>query len=383
MNAVLALENGSWYRGAAAGASGVARGEVVFNTSMTGYQEILTDPSYARQIVTMTCPEIGNYGVTVEDVESRGPQVAGFVVREASPIASNWRSSGTLRDYLTDTGIVAISGIDTRALTRELRTAGAMRGVIATGALDPDDLVNQARQVVPMEGSDLVRAVSCAEPFDWPAVPKADAPDGLEPEAFRRVPALPPGRRFRIAAYDFGLKRNILRRLAAHGCQVRVFPATAPASDLLAIEPDGVFLSNGPGDPAPLDYAVTNARQVIAADVPVFGICLGHQVLALAMGATTYKLKFGHRGANHPVKQVSTGQVEITSQNHGFAVEPESLPDDVEVTHLNLYDGTIEGLRHRRQPVFCVQYHPEASPGPHDSDYLFSRFLEEMARRAV
>ena len=383
MNAVLALENGSWYRGAAAGASGVARGEVVFNTSMTGYQEVLTDPSYARQIVTMTCPEIGNYGVTVEDVESRGPHVAGFVVREASPIASNWRSSGTLRDYLTDTGVVAISGIDTRALTRELRTAGAMRGVIATGALDPDDLVNQARQVVPMEGSDLVRAVSCAEPFDWPAAPEADAPDGLEPEGFRRVPALPPGRRFRIAAYDFGLKRNILRRLAAHGCHVRVFPATAPASDLLAIEPDGVFLSNGPGDPAPLDYAVTNARQVIAADVPVFGICLGHQVLALAMGATTYKLKFGHRGANHPVKQVSTGQVEITSQNHGFAVEPESLPDDVEVTHLNLYDGTIEGLRHRRQPVFCVQYHPEASPGPHDSDYLFSRFLEEMARRAV
>ena len=383
MNAVLALENGSWYRGAAAGASGVAGGEVVFNTSMTGYQEVLTDPSYARQIVTMTCPEIGNYGVTVEDVESRGPQVAGFVVREASPIASNWRSSGTLRDYLTDTGVVAISGIDTRALTRELRTAGAMRGVIATGAPDPDDLVNQARQVVPMEGSDLVRAVSCAEPFDWPAAPKADAPDGLEPEGFRRVPALPPGRRFRIAAYDFGLKRNILRRLAAHGCHVRVFPASTPASELLAIEPDGVFLSNGPGDPAPLDYAVANARQVVDSDVPVFGICLGHQVLALAMGASTYKLKFGHRGANHPVKQVSTGQVEITSQNHGFAVEPESLPDDVEVTHLNLYDGTIEGLRHRRQPVFCVQYHPEASPGPHDSDYLFSRFLEEMARRAV
>ncbi len=383
MNAVLALENGSWYRGAAAGASGVARGEVVFNTSMTGYQEVLTDPSYARQIVTMTCPEIGNYGVTVEDVESRGPQVAGFVVREASPIASNWRSTGTLRDYLAGNGVVAITGVDTRALTRELRTAGAMRGVIATGAADPDDLVSQARRVVPMEGSDLVRTVSCAEPFDWPPRPLADAPDGLEPEGFRRAPALPAGRRFRIAAYDFGLKRNILRRFTAHGCDVRVFPAATPASELLAIEPAGVFLSNGPGDPAPLDYAVTNARQVIEADLPVFGICLGHQVLALAMGATTYKLKFGHRGANHPVKQVSTGQVEITSQNHGFAVEPESLPDDVEVTHLNLYDGTIEGLRHRRQAVFCVQYHPEASPGPHDADYLFSRFLEEMARRAV
>ena len=383
MNAVLALENGSWYRGAAAGAAGVALGEVVFNTSMTGYQEVLTDPSYARQIVAMTCPEIGNYGVTIEDVESRGPQVAGFAVREVSPIASNWRSSGTLRDYLADNGVVAISGIDTRALTRELRTAGAMRGVIATGAVDPDDLVNRARGVTPMEGSDLVRAVTCAEPFDWPPGSGSAAPDGLEPEGFRRAPARPAGRRFRIAAYDFGLKRNILRRLAAHGCHVRVFPATTPASELLAIEPDGVFLSNGPGDPAPLAYAVANARQVIAADVPVFGICLGHQVLALAMGAATYKLKFGHRGANHPVKQVSTGQVEITSQNHGFAVEPESLPDDVEVTHLNLYDGTIEGLRHRRRPAFCVQYHPEASPGPHDADYLFSRFLEEMARRAA
>ncbi len=384
MNAVLALENGSWYRGAAAGASGVARGEVVFNTSMTGYQEVLTDPSYARQIVTMTCPEIGNYGVTGEDVESRGPQVAGFVVREASPIASNWRSTGTLRDYLADNGVVAIAGIDTRALTRELRTAGAMRGVIATGAVDPEELVGQAREVAPMEGSDLVQAVTCAAPFDWPSGGgDADGADGLEPAGFRLAPARAGDRRFRIAAYDFGLKRNILRRLAAHGCDVRVFPAATPASELLAVEPDGVFLSNGPGDPAPLDYAVANARRVIEADLPVFGICLGHQVLALAMGATTYKLKFGHRGANHPVKQVSTGQVEITSQNHGFAVEPESVPDDVEVTHLNLYDGTIEGLRHRRQPVFCVQYHPEASPGPHDADYLFSRFLEEMARRAA
>ena len=383
MNAVLALENGSWYRGAAAGAHGAARGEVVFNTSMTGYQEVLTDPSYARQIVTMTCPEIGNYGVTAEDVESRGPQVAGFVVREASPVASNWRSTGTLRDYLAGNGVVAIAGIDTRALTRELRTAGAMRGVVATGAVDPDDLVNQAREVTPMVGADLVRTVTCAEPYDWPAGSGADAPDGLEPEGFRRPPGLPAGRRFRIAAYDFGLKRNILRRLAAHGCDVRVFPAATPASALLALEPDGVFLSNGPGDPAPLDYAVTNARRIVEADLPVFGICLGHQVLALAMGAATYKLKFGHRGANHPVKQVSTGQVEITSQNHGFAVDPDSLPGDVEVTHLNLYDGTIEGLRHRRRPVFCVQYHPEASPGPHDADYLFSRFLEEMARRAA
>jgi carbamoyl-phosphate synthase small subunit len=378
MNAVLALENGTWYRGTATGASGMARGEVVFNTSMTGYQEVLTDPSYAGQIVTMTCPQIGNYGVAAADVESSRPQVAGFVMREASPVASNWRSTGTLRDYLASNGVVAITGIDTRALTRVLRTAGVMRGVIGTGRVDPDELVAEARQVAPMEGADLVGTVSCAEPFDWPG----DAADGLEPEEFRPPPMTRSARRFTIAAYDFGLKRNILRRLAAHGCQVRVFPASTPAGDLLAMEPDGVFLSNGPGDPAPLDYAVANARAVLDADVPVFGICLGHQVLSLAMGGTTYKLKFGHRGANHPVKQLSTGQVEITSQNHGFAVEPDSLPDDVEVTHLNLYDGTVEGVRHTRLPAFCVQYHPEASPGPHDADYLFSRFLEEMERRA-
>ena len=382
MNAVLALENGTWYGGAAAGATGVARGEVVFNTSMTGYQEVLTDPSYAGQIVTMTCPQIGNYGVAAEDVESRGPQVAGFVVREVSPIASNWRSIGTLREYLTEHGVVAITGIDTRALTRVLRTAGVMRGAIGTGHVEPEALVAEAQQVAPMEGRDLVRGVSCTEPFDWPAAAGGGPGDGLEPEGFQLAPERHSGGPLRIAAYDFGLKRNILRRLAAHGCQVRVFPATAPASDLLAIEPDGVFLSNGPGDPAPLDYAAANARTLLDADVPVFGICLGHQVLALAMGGTTYKLKFGHRGANHPVKQLATGQIEITSQNHGFAVDPESLPDDVEVTHLNLYDGTVEGLRHTRHPAFCVQYHPEASPGPHDADYLFSRFLEEMERRA-
>jgi len=382
MNAVLALENGTWYRGKAAGATCVAHGEVVFNTSMTGYQEILTDPSYAGQIVTMTCPEIGNYGVTEEDIESRSPQVAGFVVREASPIASNWRSTGTLRDYLVDNGVVAISGIDTRALTRVLRTTGVMRGVIATGQVDPEELVEQARTVAPMEGADLVSTVTCDKPFDWPMVGDGEGGIVLEPEGFRLVPDRRADRPLRIAAYDFGLKRNILRRFAAHGCQVRVFPATTPASDLLAIEPDGVFLSNGPGDPEPLDYAVANAKQLLRADVPVFGICLGHQVLALAFGGSTYKLKFGHRGGNHPVKHVATGQVEITSQNHGFAVDSESLPDDVEVTHLNLYDRTIEGLRHKEHSAFSVQYHPEASPGPHDADYLFARFLDEMARRS-
>lgn len=382
MIAVLALENGTWYRGTAAGASGVARGEVVFNTSMTGYQEVLTDPSYAGQIVTMTSPQIGNYGVAAEDTESRGPQVAGFVMRDASPMASNWRADGTLRDYLTDNGVVAITGIDTRALTRVLRTAGVMRGVIGTGHVDPDELVAEAGRVTPMAGLDLVRTVSCTESFDWPAA-DGGLGSGLEPEGFRLPPQRRAGRPLRIAAYDFGLKRNILRRLVAHGCEVKIFPAAALADELLAIEPDGVFLSNGPGDPAALPYAVAAARAVLEADVPVFGICLGHQVLAQAMGGTTYKLKFGHRGANHPVKQVSTGQVEITSQNHGFAVDPASLPDEVEVTHLNLYDGTVEGLRHTRHPAFCVQYHPEASPGPHDADYLFSRFLEAMDRRAV
>jgi carbamoyl-phosphate synthase small subunit len=378
MNAVLALENGTWYRGTAAGAKGVARGEVVFNTSMTGYQEVLTDPSYTGQIVTMTAPQIGNYGVATEDVESAGPNVAGFVMRDASPMASNWRAQGTLRDYLADNGVVAITGIDTRALTRVLRTAGVMRGVIGTGHVDPEELVAEAGRVTPMAGHDLVRTVTCAEPFDWPG----DA-TGLEPEEFRLPPMRRAGRPLRIAAYDFGMKRNILRRLAAHGCQVRVFPASASAADLLATEPDGVFLSNGPGDPAAVPYAVEAASAVLQADIPVFGICLGHQILAQAMGGTTYKLKFGHRGANHPVKQVSTGQVEITSQNHGFSVDPASLPDDVEVTHLNLYDGTVEGLRHVSHPAFCVQYHPEASPGPHDADYLFSLFLDEMERRAV
>ncbi len=378
--AVLALENGTWFRGTAAGASGDASGEVVFNTSMAGYQEILTDPSYAGQIVAMTAPQIGNYGVGDDDEESQGPQVAGFIVREASPIASNWRATGTLEDYLVRHGIVAIADIDTRALTRILRSAGVMRGVIGTGDVEPKDLIDKARSVPRMEGTDLVRAVTCDEPFEWSASSGERLPGRATPEGFLVEPGHRSARPLRVAAYDLGMKRNILRRLEASGCQVRVFPATAPASDLLAISPDGVFLSNGPGDPAAVDYAIANARELVAADVPVFGICLGHQILALAMGGRTYKLKFGHRGANHPVKRLDTGQVEITSQNHGFAVDAESLPSDVTVTHLNLYDGTVEGLRHRDRPVFCVQYHPEASPGPHDADYLFGLFLDEMER---
>ena len=378
MRAVLALENGSWYEGESAGAPGQAAGEAVFNTSMTGYQEVLTDPSYSGQIVTMTCPQIGNYGVATEDAESRRPQVAAFVMREESPVASNWRADGTLREYLEAYGIVAITGIDTRALTRVLRTSGVMRGVVATGATEPGALIAAARAAPTMEGSDLVRGVTCSERFDW-----AEPESGQESDGFEVVPVRRAVRPLRVAAYDLGMKRNILRRFAAHDCRVSVFPAQTPASELLATKPDGIFLSNGPGDPAPLGYAIENARAVIDSGVPTFGICLGHQVLGLALGARTFKLKFGHRGGNHPVKNLATEKVEITSQNHGFAVDPDSVPNDVEITHVNLYDGTVEGLRHRTRPIFCVQYHPEASPGPHDADYLFSQFLDEMERSAT
>ncbi len=379
MDAVLALENGTVFRGKASGAEGLAAGEVVFNTSMTGYQEVLTDPSYAGQIVTMTSPEIGNYGVADDDVESRGIQVAGFVIRSESPMASNWRADGTLRDYLSRNGVVAISDIDTRALTRLLRSSGVMRGVIGTGRVNTDELVDRARAIPQMEGADLVKEVTCAAPFDWTGDGVTDA---AALEQFSIPPQQPRDRPLKIAAYDFGMKWNILRRFAAHGCQVRVYPAGTPAAELLAGQPDGVFLSNGPGDPAALPYAIANAKTLVESGVPTFGICLGHQVLGLAMGAETFKLKFGHRGANHPVKDLISGQIEITSQNHGFAVNPDTLPKDVEITHVNLYDQTIEGLRHLSQPVFCVQYHPEASPGPHDADYLFGQFMEAMEKRA-
>jgi len=374
LDAILALEDGIWYRRIAAGAAGEALGEVVFNTSMTGYQEILTDPSYAGQIVTMTCPEIGNYGVSDEDVESRAVRAAGFVIRQESPMASNWRADGTLRDYLVRNNIVAIAGIDTRELTRRLRSHGVMRGIIATGDhLDPEALVDRAARIPPMEGSDLARTVTTEAAFDWPIE---------DVGAYSVVPEQRASRRLRIAAYDFGMKWNILRRLSAHNCDVRVYPATAPAAELLASRPDGVFLSNGPGDPAPLTYAVENVTQIVAANVPTFGICLGHQILGLALGGSTYKLKFGHRGGNHPVKQLATGRIEITSQNHGFAVDPATLPADAAVTHINLYDQTVEGLRHTSRPAFSVQYHPEASPGPHDADYLFTDFIQMIEGRA-
>jgi len=379
MEAILALEDGTWFKGVAAGAEGEARGEVVFNTSMTGYQEVLTDPSYAGQIVTMTAPQIGNYGVAAGDAESQAPRVAGFIMREASPLASNYRADGTLRDYLTRHGIVAIADIDTRALTRVLRSAGVMRGVIATGQVDPAELVEKARAIPKMEGADLVKDVTCDAPFWWrDRAPQEGEQDHRE---FGAAPGRQASRRLKVAAYDFGIKYNILRRLDVYGCDVHVFPATSPAADLLAIEPDGIFLSNGPGDPAALSYAIDNVRQLTNADVPMFGICLGHQIMGLAVGGQTYKLKFGHRGANHPVKELQSGKVEITSQNHGFAIDPDSLPADTTVTHLNLYDKTVEGFRHITKPMFSVQYHPEASPGPHDADYLFRQFLESMEKR--
>jgi len=379
MNAILALEDGTWYRGVAAGATGEAHGEVVFNTSMTGYQEVLTDPSYAGQIVTMTAPQIGNYGVAAGDEESQAPKVAGFIMREASPVASNWRADGSLRDYLVRHRIVAIADIDTRALTRVLRSAGVMRGVIGTGAVDPEALVAKARAIPKMEGTDLVKDVTCDRAFEWRE--RATASGQAEQREFGLAPERPASRRLTVAAYDFGVKWNILRRLDEYGCDVHVFPAQAPAADLLAINPDGIFLSNGPGDPAVLDYAIANVKTLVDAERPMFGICLGHQILGLAVGGDTFKLKFGHRGANHPVKDLQSGKVEITSQNHGFAVDPQSLPPDIVVTHENLYDGTVEGFRHKDKPIFSVQYHPEASPGPHDADYLFRQFLESMEKR--
>ncbi len=376
MNAVLALEDGTWYQGVSAGATGQTEGEVVFNTSMSGYQEVLTDPSYAGQIVTMTAPQIGNYGVTGTDAESAKLQVAGFVMRDPSPMSSNWRSQGTLRDYLIRNNIVAIGDIDTRALTKKLRSGGVMRGIIATGPVDPAALVEKARQIPLMEGSDLVKTVTCAEAYDF----ETSLADTVTEASYGVPPLRRAKRTLRVAAYDYGIKTNILRRLAAHGCKVRVFPASTPAAELLAWKPDGIFLSNGPGDPAAVTYAIDNIKELAKTDVPTFGICLGHQLMGLALGAKTYKLKFGHRGGNHPVKQLETGAIEITSQNHGFSVDPETLPSTVKVTHLNLYDGTIEGLRHINKPIFSVQYHPEAAPGPHDADYLFEEFLTEMEK---
>ncbi|HOW67562.1 MAG TPA: glutamine-hydrolyzing carbamoyl-phosphate synthase small subunit [Candidatus Paceibacterota bacterium] len=384
MNAILALEDGTVMRGQAFGARASACGEVCFNTSMTGYQEILTDPSYKGQIVAMTYPLIGNYGINRLDVESWQPHVAGFVVRELSPLVSNWRSEMSLPDYLQQHRIPGIQGLDTRALTKKLRVHGALKGMISTEDLSDSEAVNGARQWQGLIGIDYVREVTHPQPFSWDSRDEESGDFRLsrssnEANIHNLRHPLPPAE-IPVVAYDFGIKYNILRRLRQRGFQVTVVPAHTPADTALQYKPSGIFLSNGPGDPAALGYAVRAVSDLINTGVPVFGICLGHQIIGQALGGKTFKLKFGHRGANQPVKNLRTGQVEITSQNHGFAVDPHSLPSHVEVDRINLNDQTVEGMRHRHKPVFCVQYHPEASPGPHDSSVLFDEFRELIRR---
>src|SRR5947209_11895151 len=366
--AKLALEDGTVFTGRGFGAEGETFGEVVFNTSMTGYQEVLTDPSYKGQIVCMTYPHIGNYGVTTEDTESQKPHVEGFIVREASRTPSNFRSQGSLDEYLRQHNLLGLEGIDTRALVRRLRVRGAMTGVLSTRDLDDASLVRKARSSPSLVGRDLVREVIPERPFTWAK--------GFTSPLVTYLPPHEP--KHHVVALDYGMKWNILRCLVQVGCRVTVLPGTATAEDVLAQEPDGIFLSNGPGDPEPLTYAIDTLRQLAETKKPMFGICLGHQLLGLALGGETFKLKFGHRGANQPVRNERTGRVEITTQNHGFAVRKDKLPADVEVTHVNLNDETLEGMRHRRRPIISVQYHPEASAGPHDSGYLFEEFQKLM-----
>ena len=377
--AALALEDGTVYFGDSFGGTGTVSGEVCFNTSMTGYQEILTDPSYRGQILCMTAPQIGNYGVNGDDVESGKLQMAGFIVREASRIASNFTATGTLGDYLAQAGVVGLAGIDTRSLVRRLRIRGAMTGVLSTEVLDPTRLVERARSAPPLVGRDLVGEVMPDQPTLWNEPLDAWATTLLQPTEGGTMPAHPSTTPVkRVVALDYGMKWNIARHLTSVGCEVTVLPGRATAAEVLDIKPDGVFLSNGPGDPEVLGYCVETVRGLVGR-VPMFGICLGHQLLALACGAKTYKLKFGHRGANQPVMDLATGKVEITSHNHGFAVDEASLPPELEVTHRNLNDGTIEGLRHRSAAAAGVQYHPEAAAGPHDSAHLFGRFRDMMA----
>jgi carbamoyl-phosphate synthase small subunit len=369
--AVLALEDGTVFEGRSVGARTESSGEVVFNTAITGYQEIFTDPSYAGQIVALTYPQIGNYGANQWDSEAARPYIEGLVVREFSSIASNWRSQQHAEEFLAGANIPVAAEIDTRRLVRHLRTRGVMRGVLSAAGGDPLELVEKARRIPSMAGLDLATRVSTRESYTWDQAVDACSPS--EPVGRAAEP------RFHVVAYDFGIKRNILRRLVYSGCRVTVAPALTSAEDVLALKPDGVFLSNGPGDPEPLQAQVANIRKLIGR-LPIFGICLGHQLLGLALGGKTYKLKVGHRGANHPVLNKLTGRVEITSHNHGFAVDRESLNlNQIELTHENLNDGTLEGFRHRSHPVFCVQYHPEAAPGPHDSLYLFEDFMKLMA----
>ena len=384
MKAILALEDGSVYHGQGFGARVSACGEVCFNTSMTGYQEILTDPSYKGQIVTMTYPLIGNYGVNSVDVESWQPHVAGFVVRELSPVVSNWRADISLAEYLEKNGVPGIQGLDTRELTKKLRVRGAMNGFISTENIQDEEAVRRAKEFV-FVGVDYVKEVTHKKAFRWDEKDEQSgafdlARGNATVDARQNRKPLPPAD-IPIVALDYGLKYNILRRLRQHGFSVQVMPATASAADVLKHKPAGVFLSNGPGDPAALDYIVREVKALVDTGIPIFGICLGHQILGQAFGGKTFKLKFGHRGANQPVKDCETGRVEITAQNHGFAVDPASLPSDVAVNRVNLNDRTVEGLRHKTKPVFCVQYHPEASPGPHDSTPLFAEFRALIERR--
>jgi carbamoyl-phosphate synthase small subunit len=369
--ALLALEDGSVFRGVGFGATADMAGELVFNTAITGYQEVLTDPSYRGQIVLMTAPEIGNVGVNPEDFESARPFCAGFVVRDLSPRVSNWRAQGSLHSLMAEYGVAGITGIDTRAVTRRVRIGGAQRALITRQVEDPAGAVNRARSHPSLEGRDLVVEVSSREPYEWS--------EGLwtPPGSRDQTPA----GRHHVVAYDFGIKRGILRRLRHSGCRVTVVPAQTSAREVMALKPDGVFLSNGPGDPAAVGYAVDAVKELVAAKVPTFGICLGHQILGLALGGKTYKLKFGHHGANHPVMDLTTRKVEITSQNHGFAVDVDSLQGKAVLTHVNLNDNTVEGMRHDSLPVFSVQYHPEASPGPNDATYLFQRFVGLLDER--
>ena len=373
MQAILALEDGRLFRGKAFGSPVERVGEVVFNTSLTGYQEIFTDPSYAGQIVVLTNPQIGNYGTSPSDAESSRPYIEGLIVREFSPISSSWRSTEVTDEYLERNGVPVISEIDTRAVVRHLRANGVMRGVISTAVENTDALVAKARAHKKMDGTDLASVVSTKTTYTWDATEKRnETDDALLPKAIAEG-----SEQMHVVAYDFGIKQNILRMLTRENCRVTVVPAKTSAADVLALKPDGVFCSNGPGDPEPLDYAIENV-QALQGKVPLFGICLGHQIFGLALGGKTYKLKFGHHGGNHPIKNLETGKVEITAQNHNFNVDPKSLPDNVEVTHVNLNDDTLAGLKHKTDPMFSVQYHPEASPGPHDSHYLFKDFRKMM-----